>query len=83
MLCLALVAGCAPCVGQLWGRLREDAREPWAGSHIMRRATLRQLRCLAPLRPQVMLNPFHTPTSKITAPLFQHKVRQLARNYFR
>lgn len=30
-----------------------------------------------------MLNPFHTPTSKITAPLFQHKVRQLARNYFR
>ena len=39
---------------------------------------------LAPLAvPQVMLNPFHTPTSKITAPLFHHKVRQLARNYFR
>ena len=36
-----------------------------------------------PPAPQVMLNPFHTPTTKITAPLFHHKVRQLARNYFR
>lgn len=46
------------------------------------------VRCLhtwlcCPSRVQVMLNPFHTPTSKITAPLFHHKVRQLARNYFR
>jgi hypothetical protein len=32
---------------------------------------------------QVMLNPFHTPTSKITTPLFHQKVRQLARSYFR
>lgn len=30
-----------------------------------------------------MLNPFHTATTKITAPLFHQKVRQLARNYFR
>lgn len=33
--------------------------------------------------PQVALNPFHTPTSKITSPPFHQKVRQLARNYFR
>lgn len=33
--------------------------------------------------PQVALNPFHTPTTKITAPLFHQKVRQLARSYFR
>jgi hypothetical protein len=32
---------------------------------------------------QVMLNPFHTATTKITAPLFHQKVRQLARTYFR
>jgi glycosylphosphatidylinositol transamidase (GPIT) subunit GPI8 len=32
---------------------------------------------------RVMLNPFHTPTSKITTPLFHQKVRQLARSYFR
>ena len=30
-----------------------------------------------------MLNPFHTPTTKITSPLFAAKVRQLARSYFR
>ena len=30
-----------------------------------------------------MLNPFHTATTKITAPLFHQKVRQLARTYFR
>ena len=33
--------------------------------------------------PQVMLNPFFTPTTKITSPLFHQKVKQLARNYFR
>lgn len=32
---------------------------------------------------QVLLNPFHTASSKITTPLFHQKVRQLARNYFR
>ena len=35
------------------------------------------------LAPQVMLNPFFTPTTKITSPLFHQRVRQLARNYFR
>ncbi|KAL4429597.1 hypothetical protein ABPG77_008646 [Micractinium sp. CCAP 211/92] len=32
---------------------------------------------------RVMLNPFHTATTKIATPLFHQKVRQLARNYFR
>ena len=32
---------------------------------------------------RVLLNPFFTPTAKITSPGFNQKVRALARSYFR
>lgn len=78
----ASIAGCALPMQRVSGRPGGYA-SAWLGSLLL---------CVMPgppavacpsRPPQVMLNPFHTPTSKITAPLFHHKVRQLARNYFR